>query len=348
MGSTKMVTIDGSTGEGGGQILRTSLSLSLLTGIPFRIDKIRAQRRKPGLLRQHLTAVRAAAEVGRAKVDGAAIGSAKLTFLPGKVRPGDYRFAVGTAGSATLVFQTVLPALITADGPSNLTLEGGTHNPWAPPFDFLQKAFLPVIRRMGPKVEATLVRPGFYPAGGGLFNVTIQPQPVLRRLDLLERGPILRQSARAVVSRLPLAIAQREIETIQQRMSLADDCVTAETIQSHGPGNCVTIEIRSQQITEVFTGFGQKGVPAEKVADGAVRQARKYLAAGVPVGPHLADQLLIPIAIAGGSFRTLPLSPHTQTNLEVIHRFLDVRIRTEQPSPEVHQLTLDNPRADTS
>ena len=342
MGSTKTVTIDGSAGEGGGQILRTSLSLSLLTGTPFRIDKIRAQRRKPGLLRQHLTAVRAAAKVGRAEVDGAALGSARLTFLPGKVRPGEYRFAVGSAGSATLVLQTVLPALITADGPSTLTLEGGTHNPWAPPFDFLQRAFLPVIRRMGPKIEATLVRPGFYPAGGGQFDVTIEPRPVLRRLDLLERGEIVRQSARAVVSRLPLAIALREIKTVRDQISLPDDCVTAESVDSQGPGNCVTIEIQSEQITEVFTGFGQKGVAAEKVAAGAAQQARQYLKAGVPVGQQLADQLLIPVALAGGgSFRTLAPSRHTSTNLEVLRRFLDVEIRTEQLSPEVWQISIE-------
>jgi RNA 3'-terminal phosphate cyclase (ATP) len=342
MGSPKTITIDGSAGEGGGQILRTALSLSLVTGSPFRIERIRAARKKPGLLRQHLTAVGAAAELGQATVEGAALGSGSLSFVPRKVRPGEYRFVVGTAGSTTLVFQTVLPALMIADGPSRLTLEGGTHNPWAPPFDFLDRAFLPIIRRMGPKVEATLRRHGFYPAGGGQFTVSLEPAAALRPIDLLDRGKLVSCSGRAVVSRLPLAIARREIKTIQDRLGLADDCVAAETVDSLGPGNCVTIEIRGEQITELFAGFGQKGVPAEKVAAGVAAEARQYLAAGVPVGQHLADQLLIPMVLAGGgSFRTLAPSNHTKTNLEVLRQFLDVEIRTEQLSPEVWQITLD-------
>jgi len=347
MGSPNTITIDGSAGEGGGQILRTALSLSLVTGTPFRIERIRAARKKPGLLRQHLTAVGAAAELGRATVDGAALGSASLSFAPRKVRPGEYRFAVGTAGSTTLVFQTVLPALMTAGGPSRLTLEGGTHNPWAPPFDFLDKAFLPIIRRMGPQVEVTLSRHGFYPAGGGQFTVGIKPAAALGRIDLLQRGQLVRCSARAVVSRLPLAIARREIKTVQDHLGLADDCVAAETVDSHGPGNCVTIEIQSEKITELFAGFGQKGVPAEKVAAGVAEEARQYLAAGVPVGQHLADQLLIPMVLAGGgSFRTLAPSNHTKTNLEVLRQFVDVEIRTEQLSPEVWQITLQGAAGD--
>ena len=346
MGSAKTVTIDGSAGEGGGQILRTSLALSLVGGMPLKIEKIRAGRKKPGLLRQHLTAVRAAADIGRAKVEGAAIGSTAISFVPGKVRPGEYRFAVGTAGSATLVLQTVLPALITADGFSRLTLEGGTHNPWAPPFDFLQKVFLPIINRMGPQVEAVLRRPGFFPAGGGRFDVNIEPKPALRQIELLERGEILSQTARAVVSRLPVTIARREIETIRKRMSWPEEWVTAETVDSPGPGNCVSVEIRSRQISEVFTAFGQKGVPAEKVAADAADQARQYLAAGVPVGEHLADQLLVPMALAGGgSFRTVAPSRHTQTNLDVIRRFLDVEVRCEQLSRDAWQITLEADRA---
>ena len=166
-----MLTIDGSVGEGGGQILRTALALALVTGTPFRIHAIRARRRKPGLLRQHLTAVNAAATVGGASTDGASLGSRELTFRPGRITPGEYRFAVGTAGSTGLVLQTVLPPLLLASGPSTVTVEGGTHNPGAPPFDFLARVFLPLLRRMGAHVEARLDRPGFYPAGGGQCTV---------------------------------------------------------------------------------------------------------------------------------------------------------------------------------
>src|SRR6185295_18962730 len=159
-----MLKLDGSVGEGGGQILRTALALSALTGQPFQIDRIRAQRRKPGLMRQHLTAVRAAAEVCQATVAGDSLGSMALSFVPGAVKAGSYSFAVGTAGSATLVLQTVLPPLLVAAGPSTLTIEGGTHNPLAPPFDFLERSFLPLVARMGPQFEARLERWGFYPA----------------------------------------------------------------------------------------------------------------------------------------------------------------------------------------
>jgi len=340
---TTMIDIDGSDGEGGGQILRTSLGLSLVTGKPFSIRRIRAGRKKPGLLRQHLTAVRAATQVSRAEVDGDELGSRELTFAPGNVRPGEYRFAVGSAGSATLVLQTVLPCLMIAEGPSQLVLEGGTHNPFAPPFDFLQKAFLPILERIGPRVTAALDRAGFYPAGGGRISVRVEPETRLRRIDLPDRGRIVRRSALGIVSKLPLHIALREVDCIRRKMSLADDCTEARQIDSPGPGNVVLVEIESRHVTEVFTGFGQKGLPAEKVAARVVRKAKQYLKAGVPVGVHLADQLLVPMALAGGRFRTLAPSSHMTTNVETIERFLDVRIQVEQVESEVHEVVVPDP-----
>jgi len=327
-----MLVIDGSYGEGGGQILRTTLALSLVTGKPFRIENIRAGRKKPGLLRQHLTAVNAAASIGQAAVVGASLGSQQLTFEPGEVVPGDYAFAVGTAGSATLVLQTILPPLLTASGPSALTLEGGTHNPFAPPFDFLAKVFLPLINTMGPQVLANLQRPGFYPAGGGKFQVAIRPSGGLTGFDLLERGEIRRRQAKAIVAGLPRHIAERELKVIQQAMKWDRTCLTIEELPgSPGPGNVVTVELGSEHVTEVFTGFGQRGLKAETVADGVVQAARRYLAADVPVGEHLADQLLVPLALAGrGSFKTLPPTSHTKTNLEVLKHFLPIDISLEQ------------------
>jgi RNA 3'-terminal phosphate cyclase (ATP) len=342
-----MLTIDGSMGEGGGQILRTSLALSLVTGTPFRMEKIRARRPKPGLRRQHLTAVRAAAEVGRAEVEGAELNARELVFMPGEVRPGEYHFDVGTAGSTTLVLQTLLPALMIAGGPSQLWLEGGTHNIHAPPVDFLQRAFLPIVIRMGPEVEITLDRAGFYPVGGGSVRVGIRPRPrgQLGRVDIPERGKILSRTASGVVSRLPLHIAQREVDTIRRRMSWRAEWVTVREADSPGPGNVVTIQIQSEHVTEVFTGFGQRGVPAEKVAAGAVREARRYLKAGVPVGEHLADQLLVPMALAGGgSFHTLAPSSHTTTNVETLGHFLDVSVRTDQIERDEWLLTVDGPQ----
>ncbi len=323
-----MITIDGSKGEGGGQILRSALALSLVTGKPFRIDNIRAKRKKPGLLRQHLTAANAAVAVGRADVKGNTMGSTELVFAPKTVTPGTYRFAVGTAGSCTLVLQTILPALLTAVDESELVLEGGTHNPFAPPFDFLDQAFLPLVRRMGPYVTARLHRPGFYPAGGGKFVVTIKPSPYLARIDLSGRGEIIHHKALAVVAKLPRNIADREIKVIEERMGWGRDCFQVKEMDdTPGPGNIVSIALKSDTLTEVFTGFGQRGVPAETVALNAVKQAREYMTACVPVGRYLADQLLIPMALAGGGrYRTLPPTRHTFTNMEVVKRFLDVEI----------------------
>lgn len=336
------IEIDGSRGEGGGQILRTSLAMSLVTGKPFRIEKIRAGRKKPGLMHQHVAAVKAAAEVGQAEVNGNAIGSQELYFAPKVVKTGRYHFAVGTAGSSMLVLQAVLPALLTADGGSELVLEGGTHNPYAPPFDFLAKAFLPIVNRMGPEIIATLERPGFYPAGGGKFRISIEPAETLSRIDLLRRGEIRRHVARAVVARLPRKIGDREVKVIHNKLSWDHHCLHVEEVaNSRGPGNILTVEIESEHITEVFTSFGERGVPAEQVADRAVKAVQEYLSADVPVGKHLADQLLIPMALAGGgAFRTLPLTHHTSTNIEVLEQFLDVEITVSRLKEDVREIEI--------
>lgn len=328
-----MLTIDGSFGEGGGQILRTALGLSLVTRTPFTIDRIRAGRENPGLQRQHLAAVKAAAEVGRADVKGAAIGSREVVFRPGKVEPGRYAFSVGSAGSATLVLQTVLPALLTASGPSTLALEGGTHNPWAPPYDFLEKAFLPLLNRMGPKVTAKLERRGFYPAGGGRAEIAIEPAARLAPLELLDRGPVRGVRATAIVASLSPEIARRELRALGRKLELASTRVV-EDRTSLGPGNAVLVEIESEHVTEVFTGFGEKRVSAEKVASLVGDEAKAYLDSGVPVGEHLADQLLLPFALAGaGAFVTTEPSKHATTNMDVIREFLGAKFARE-PGPK--------------
>ena len=330
-----MLKIDGSEGEGGGQVLRTSLALSMVTGTPVRIDKIRARRAKPGLMRQHLTAVLAAAKVSQAKVEGAEVGSTSLVFTPGTVTPGEYRFAVGTAGSVTLVLQTVLPALFTAAGLSTLTLEGGTHNPLAPPFEFLDRVFLPLVGRMGPRVVAHLERPGFYPAGGSRFSVKIDPAPALAGFELLERGEIRGRRGTVILARLPRGIAEREVQHLVRQTGWDPSCFEIREVDSLGPGNTVLLELESEAVTEVFTGFGEIGVRAEAVAERAVQEMRRYLKAGVPVGEHLADQLLLPLSLAGsGSFTTVPLSLHAMTQIELIPRFLDVTIEVKREERE--------------
>jgi RNA 3'-terminal phosphate cyclase (ATP) len=327
--------------------VRSSLALSLVTDRPFTIENIRANRDKPGLMRQHLTAVRAAAEVGKAKVRGDAIGSRELVFEPGEITPGDYHFSIGTAGSTTLVLQTVLPALLIARGESTLTLEGGTHNMFAPPFDFLQKTYLPLVGRMGPAIKAKLRRPGFYPAGGGCFEINVKPADSLGRLELTERGEITERRVRAIVANLPEHIAKRECDTIAKKTGWPVTSFLIEDVPgSRGPGNVVIIELESQHVTEVFTGFGKRGVRAEGVAQQALQEARHYLKADVPVGEHLADQIMLPMAIGawqgtgGGSFRTVGLSMHSKTHLEIIEKFLGIEASVVQDGRDDWLVTI--------
>ena len=336
-----LVIIDGSLGEGGGQILRSSLALSLVTGRPLQIDRIRAGRAKPGLLRQHLTAVRAAAAVGDAAVTGDELGSTALRFAPRAVRGGDFQFNVGSAGSATLVLQTVLPALLCAGTASRLTIEGGTHNPAAPPFDFLATTFAPQIRAMGAGLALTLEAHGFAPAGGGRLTASIEPCARLLPLTLLARGAVS-VTARALLASLPEAIAKRELGIVQRRFGLERGrCVSVQVPASPGPGNVVLIEIASEAITEVISAFGRKGLPAEVVAGSACDEAAAYLAADAPVGAHLADQLLVPMALAGGGvFRTLAPTPHALTNAAVIGRFLAVAIRFDADGDATYRCTV--------
>lgn len=320
-----MIRIDGAQGEGGGQMLRTALSLSLLTRQPFCMDNVRAGRERPGLLRQHLAALLAAKEIGEAEAEGAQLGSRALSFAPKTIKSGDYKFVIGTAGSGTLVLQTVLPALMLAAGPSTLTIEGGTHNQAAPPFDFLERTFLPLIQRMGPEVKVALDRYGFYPAGGGSFRAEITPCARLTPLDLGERGAVIAKRVTAVVANLSGGIAKREVETVEQLLTGPIEKKLVDTKQSAGPGNVVMVEVESESVTEMFTAFGQLGVSAENVAKEAAHEARAYLISTAVAGEHLTDQLLLPLALAGGgSFTAQGLSSHAKTNMETIRMFLPV------------------------
>ncbi|WP_028584811.1 RNA 3'-terminal phosphate cyclase [Desulfogranum mediterraneum] len=335
-----MIRIDGSAGEGGGQVLRTALGLSLVTGRAFQITRIRGQRRKPGLLGQHLTAVLAAQEIGQAEVSGAALRSGSLSFRPKSVRGGNYHFSIGTAGSCTLVFQAVMPALIRASGASTIILEGGTHNPFAPTFDYLKGAFLPLLEKLGLKAAAELERPGFYPAGGGRIRITIEPSVRLAPLQL-GRCSNLRLRARAICAGLPGQIGRRELKVIQEQLPVSEQDSELLHYPRYGPGNVVAVYAQSDQLTEIFTGFGEKRVRAETVAAGVVAEVQQYLDAGVAVGPHLADQLLIPLALAGaGQLLTCRPTGHTLTNIRVIRQFLEKEIKLDQLDEQVWQIKV--------
>ena len=331
------LTLDGSTGEGGGQILRTGLALSMATGRPLHITRIRAGRPKPGLMRQHLACVQAAVAVCGGQADGAELGSQTLQLTPGAVRAGDYRFQIATAGSCLLVLQTVLPALMLADGESRVQLSGGTHNPMAPPFDFLERAFAPLVRRLGVGLDLQLQRRGFYPAGGGEVLAHITPAALpLTPVNVLERGPLMNGWADALAPGLARNIPYRELETLGQRMGWtfeADQLRQPATRQNEGPGNALIATLEYAHITEVFCQLGERSLSAEQVAKRLVDEVRAYQRSTGALGPHLADQWMLPLALAvwrsgqAACYTCTEVTQHTATNAQTIALGLPVRVQ---------------------
>ncbi len=336
-----MITIDGSQGEGGGQILRTSLALSAITGTPVTIERIRAKRPKPGLQRQHLVAVLAAARVCGGQVEGAELGSKALTFHPQLPISGDFHFDIGSAGSCTLVLQTVLPILMHANAPSTVSIRGGTHNGMAPPVEFLAESFLPVLHRTGISATVELVRHGFYPAGGGALRAVIQPGIATAPLELLERGKTIGRHAEALVSNLPAHVASREAQAVKHALHWSHDEVDEREVTADGPGNALLIRLRFANITTVVSAFGELRKSAEKVAQECITDVRRHLETSVPVCEHLADQLLLPLALgAGGTFRTVKPSEHLTTNAAIIARFLGEVVSWEERGSDDWHVTV--------
>lgn len=327
-----MIELNGADGEGGGQILRTALTLSMITGQAFRMTQIRANRPKPGLLRQHMVAIQASAHICGADVSEVTAGAQTLTFVPGRIRGGDHAFAIGTAGSCALVLQTLLPALLHADKPSTITVSGGTHNAMAPPVQFLQRAYGTLLARMGASVDIVLNRYGFYPAGGGQVVASVAPCAVLRPLELMQRGERHHGYAESFIAGVPVSVAKRELEVIGSGMGWDESRLLLRGLPGEqGPGNALLLTLEYEHVTEVFAGFGEKSVRAETVARSVLQQARDYVASGAAVGEHLADQLMLPMALAGeGCFTASRLSQHALTNADVITRFLPGRIVFEQ------------------
>ncbi|MEO8024688.1 RNA 3'-terminal phosphate cyclase [Polaromonas sp.] len=340
-----MIELDGSQGEGGGQILRTALALSLITGQPFRLVNIRAKRPKPGLMRQHLACVQAAVAVGGGAAQTGAVtaagaevqlGETTLVFTPGKVRAGDYRFAVGSAGSCMLVLQTVLWPLVMAPAASTLGLSGGTHNPMAPSLSFLQ-LLAPHFAGGGPAIfDMTLRRHGFYPAGGGEVEVLVHPpQGGLAAIDLMTRGALLEAYAECLHAGLPRGVAERELDVLRKGLGWEDSQLRNRALRSNeGPGNALLVVLRHEAITEVFAAYGEKSLSAEQVARHVLAEVKAYMSHQAPVGPHLADQLMIPLALARmqgrqGRYWTTELTEHSRTNARIIETFLPVKFSCE-------------------
>jgi RNA 3'-terminal phosphate cyclase (ATP) len=331
--ASSLVELDGSYGEGGGQILRTSLALSLLTGRPFRLRNVRSGRPKPGLRPQHLMAVRAAAKVGSACLGGASVGSTDLTFEPGAISAGRYRFDIGSAGSTGLVLQTIyLPLALRGDAPSYVTLIGGTHNDKAPCFHFLDVTWRAYLERMGLPLSLRMLRPGFYPRGGGEIVAHIPPAPRLRGVTLPRRSEATVRGFSAAAG-LPTHVIERQARRAAFRLKqIGVEAELREEKWEGGPGSVMALVVDAEPAPSLFFGPGARGKPAEAVADEAADQAISYLrAAPAAVDAHSADQVVLPLALAEGpsEYTVAEMTQHLLTNVATIRQFVEREITCE-------------------
>ncbi|MGC8873486.1 MAG: RNA 3'-terminal phosphate cyclase [Chloroflexia bacterium] len=342
------MTIDGSYGEGGGQVLRTALTLAAITGQAVRVEKIRAGRRNPGLQAQHLTGVLATARICEAALEGATLGSTTLTFVPRKPpQAGEYRFDVseqrkgGSAGSVTLVLHTLILPLAFAEGPSRVVVRGGTHVAWSPPYHHLEQVYLPMLGRLGVQARSTIIRWGWYPEGGGEVAVEVAGEPHLELapLQLEARGALRRLWGISACSNLPEHVARRQKSRAEEMLRQAGfspriECWTSQRgggIRSSGTGSILLLFAECEAAVAGFSALGERGKLAERVAEEAVEEFLQWWESGAAVDRHLADQLLLPLCLARGpsSFTTCQVTEHLLTNAWVIQHFLPVQIGTE-------------------
>lgn len=340
-----MIELDGAHGEGGGQILRTSLALSLITRKAFHLHNLRAGRSKPGLQPQHLMSVRAAATIGHATLRGATLGSQNLIFEPGAVQPGKYRFPIGTAGATGLVLHTVYLPLAFAGGPSTVTIEGGTHVKASPCFHFLMTTWRAYLARLGFQINLEMRRPGFYPRGGGLIQADIAPCPALSNLTIDRIEAVRAASGFSAVAGLPADIGKRQARRARYRLEklgLKGDF--DEQSWDGGPGTVVGIELPTSPASTLFFALGERGKPAERVADDAVDQVERFVnAEPTGVDEHSADQLILPLALAAKAshFPVAGVSSHLLTNVDVIRRFIERSIKVEGKSGQPGWLRVE-------
>lgn len=347
-----MLEIDGSYGEGGGQILRTALSLSCHLGMPFRIYNIRKGRKKPGLMPQHLTAVRASALVSGAKVRGDSVGSTELIFEPNAVRAGEYFFDIGTAGSTTLLAQSLIPPLLFQEGHSVLILKGGTHVPMSPPFHYFTMAFIPMLKRLGLKIEADIESYGFYPKGGGKIRLTINGNrpSVHDSVFFTERGKILSVEGISAVCNLPLSIAQRQkdalIKALTPSFSIEESAVRILEANGPGQGTFIFLAVETECSHSGFSALGQRGKSAEAVGKEAASEFISYFSTGMCLDPHMADQIVhyLSLLFRHIEFTTSKITGHLLSNLWVTEQFLGIRysVRGEEGSPGLIEIQSPN------
>jgi len=324
------IVIDGSIGEGGGQIFRTSLTLALLTKQPLRIYNVRSKRSSPGLKAQHLTALKAAARISNAKVVGDFLGSQEVLINPGEIRPGQYKFEIPTAGSTALVLQTIFLPLSTASRKSEVTLTGGTHVPWSPSYHYLKWQWFHWMEKIGYSGKLELNRCGYYPAGGGEITCNVFPQGSLLPLQITERGKLNQIRGISAATNLPKEIPNRQrirfVSCLGSIYPLND--IRSVLLPGRGKGTFLTVLVEFEESAACFTSLGEKGKRAEQVADELVNEVDEYLSTSGCVDAYLPDQLLIPLSISSGpsKINTPKISLHLMTNAEIIQRFLPVKI----------------------
>lgn len=330
-----LIEIDGSYGEGGGQILRTALALSAILRKPFALSHIRSKRKNPGLQAQHLAAVEALARITEAETQGVKFGSQKITFIPQRILSGIYQFEIRTAGSVTLLLQAIFLPLCHSEGISRVTLIGGTHVQWSPSFHYFSEVFLPTLERMGVSARAGIEKWGFYPKGDGRIQLTINPVRELKPISLVERGTLKKIQGISVISNLPRHVAERQKEQaltrIQSELEFDGEITILDDVPSSGTGSFVFLLAEHERGLAGFSSLGVRGRPAEKVADEAVDSLRDYVLSDGCIDPYLADQLVPFMALAKGnsSFTTTRITEHLVANLWVIQHFLDVKISRE-------------------
>jgi RNA 3'-terminal phosphate cyclase (ATP) len=337
--SNELIRIDGSFGEGGGQILRTSLSLATHLRRPLEVVNIRKSRRTPGLMPQHLTAVRACRKICDAEVEGDHLKSETLRFVPKAVKPGKYTFDVAenrrSAGSASLVLQTLMLPLFFAGGESHVKVKGGTHVPWSPPGTYLKQVFVPMLGKLGLTSAVKIHRWGFYPEGGGEISCVIKSAKGIKLRDFMDRGKYIRLTGLSAVANLQSSIAERQRRRARQALKESGygANIAVREVRSPGKGTLLFLTAEFQNIIAGFSTLGAKGKPAEEIAEETVAQFTDFIGKDVCIGEHLADQMLPYLCLPKRQFKmnVSAITTHLLTNLWVIKRFFDLRIDVKGP-----------------